>query len=308
MNTNPYLPEGYTGKHIIPAHMEDLKKAAETGQIMEGLVTRCDAFRNLFVTFGLHVGMIPWNETCIGAKEGKIKDIAVISLVGKPICFKVIAVNEKSNPPLILLSRRLAQSEALDYFLSNKQAGDILPAIVTHLAQFGAFVDIGCGIISMIGLENISVARIFHPSERFCVGQRIFCVISSIDRETERISLTHKELLGTFLQNAAKFSAGDTVTGIIRSIKPYGLFIELAPNLSGLSEYNENYITGDTVSVYIKSINPNKMKIKLSIIGRVWENPLPLTFTYYLIDEHMDHWVYSPPGCVKVIETIFIDS
>jgi small subunit ribosomal protein S1 len=82
----------------------------------------------------------------------------------------------------------------------------------------------------------------------------------------------------------------------------------LAPNLSGLSEYNENYITGDTVSVYIKSINPNKMKIKLSIIGRVWENPLPLTFTYYLIDEHMDHWVYSPPGCVKVIETIFIDS
>jgi small subunit ribosomal protein S1 len=83
-----YLPEGYTGKHIIPAHMEDLKKALRPVKIMEGLVTRCDAFRNLFVTYGLHVGMIPWNETCIGAKEGKIKDIAVISFGGKAHCFK----------------------------------------------------------------------------------------------------------------------------------------------------------------------------------------------------------------------------
>jgi small subunit ribosomal protein S1 len=308
MNSIPYLPEGYSGKHIIPVQMEDLKKAVSTGQVMEGLVTRCDSFRNLFVSFGIHMGMIPFSETCIGAKEGNVKDIAVISLVGKPVCFKVIAINEKSSPPLILLSRRLAQMESLDYFMNRTREGDVLPAVITHLAQFGAFADIGCGIISMIGIENISVARIFHPSERFSVGQKIYAVVSSIDRTKKRVTLTHKELLGTWQQNASKFSAGDTVTGIIRSIKPYGLFIELTPNLSGLSEYNDKYITGDTVSVYIKSITSEKMKIKLSIIGRVCDSPFPSPFEYFLPGEHIDRWVYSPPGCEKIIETVFIPS
>lgn len=306
MKSNPYLPEGYSGKHLNPAGINDLRRAMQTGQIMEGPVIRCDSFRNLFISIGNHVGMIPWNETSIGAKDGKLKDIAVISLVGKPVCFKIVAVNEKASPPLILLSRRLAQEEALDNLVQNMSPGDILPARITHLAQFGAFADIGCGIISMIGIENISIARIFHPSERFEVGQRIYAVISNIDRETNRITLTHKELLGTWAQNAEKFKPGDTVTGIVRSIKPYGLFIELAPNLSGLSEASEEYITGDKVCVYIKSVIPEKMKIKLSIIGRIPETPAPAPFEYRLPGDHIDRWVYSPPDCIKTVETVFI--
>lgn len=302
---NPYLPEGYSGKRLDPVNINDLRRAMQTGQILEGVAIRCDSFRNLFISLGSHVGMIPWNETSIGTKEGKVKDIAVISLVGKSVCFKVVAVNEKSNPPLILLSRRLAQEEALAYLMEKKQPGDVIPAKVTHLAQFGAFADIGCGIISMIGIENISIARIFHPSERFDVGQNIYAVISRIDRSENRIYLTHKELLGTWLQNAKSFKCGDTVTGIVRSIKPYGLFIELAPNLSGLSEPSDEYITGDVVCVHIKSIIPDKMKIKLSIIGRIPEKPALEAFKYYLPGEHIDRWVYSPPGCKKTVETVF---
>ncbi len=306
MISNPYLPEGYSGKRINPVQINDLRQAMHNGRILEGPVIRCDSFRNLFISVGNHVGMIPWSETSIGAKEGKIKDIAVISLVGKPVCFKVVAVNEKANPPLILLSRRLAQEEALAYIMEKKRPGDVIEAKITHLAQFGAFVDIGCGLTSMIGIENISVARIFHPSERFQVGQKIYAVISRIDRIDNRIYLTHKELLGTWLQNAEKFKSGDTVTGIVRSIKPYGLFIELSPNLSGLSEASEEYITGDIVCVYIKSIIPEKMKIKLSIIGRISEKPSLDTFEYYLPGEHIDRWVYSPPSCQKIVETVFI--
>ena len=85
----------------------------------------------------------------------------------------------------------------------------------------------------------------------------------SVDVENRRITLTHRELLGTWEENAALFAAGETVRGIVRSVEPYGVFIELAPNLSGLAENREGLTPGTPVSVYIKSILPQRMKIKL---------------------------------------------
>ena len=51
--------------------------------------------------------------------------------------------------------------------LDNLKSGDIISACVTHLEPFGAFVDIGCGVVSFIGIENISVSRITHPIRAF---------------------------------------------------------------------------------------------------------------------------------------------
>ena len=61
-------------------------------------------------------------------------------------------------------------------------------------------------------------------------------------------------------QNAALFSVGETVRGVVRSIEPYGVFIELTPNLSGLAEPRADLHPGMAVSVYIKSILPQRMK------------------------------------------------
>ena len=60
-------------------------------------------------------------------------------------------------------------------------------------------------------------------------------VVKSIDRETGRIYVSHKELLGTWEENANNFNIGQTVSGIVRSIEPYGIFIELASNLAVLA-------------------------------------------------------------------------
>lgn len=54
------------------------------------------------------------------------------------------------------------------------------------------------------------------------------------------------------------FSTGETVGGIVRSIEPYGIFIELAPNLAGLAEPRENVRVGQAASVYIKALIPEK--------------------------------------------------
>lgn len=92
----------------------------------------------------------------------------------------------------------------------------------------------------------------------------IRAVIKSI--ENGRISLSHKELLGTWEENANSFCAGETVAGIVRSVENYGAFVELAPNLAGLAESKDGVKAGQQASVYIKSIIPEKMKIKIIII------------------------------------------
>jgi small subunit ribosomal protein S1 len=118
--------------------------------------------------------------------------------------------------------------------------------------------------------------------------------------------MTHKELLGTWSENAEHFSVGQTVSGIVRSIEPYGIFVELAPNLAGLAEYRDDICAGGSASVYIKNIIPDKMKVKLVIVDTF---PAPemkeKCFDYKISSGHIDKWVYSPEECSKIIETDF---
>ena len=172
----------------------------------------------------------------------------------------------------------------------------------------------GCGIISLLSIDCISVSRISHPSDRFSIGQHIKTVIKSIDQESGRIYVTHKELLGTWMENASIFTVGQTVAGIVRSIEDYGIFVELTPNLAGLAEIRENSQdmqlarVGARVAVYIKSIIPDRMKIKLVIID-TYKGASPAKRVKYYVDtdtvRHIDYWRYSPDGNVKVIESIF---
>ena len=132
-------------------------------------------------------------------------------------------------------------------------------------------------------------------------------VISGIDEETGRISLTHRELLGTWEQNAAGFAPGETVCGIVRSVEDYGVFIELTPNLSGLAEQRFPVVPGETVSCYIKSILPERMKIKLNLIDHIGHiSTVPPPLSYYIDNGHLSFWQYSPETCTtRIIRTQF---
>lgn len=306
MDFSRYIPEGRRIERerntAILSSEENLKKAAITGEIVEGRAVRCDSNKNLLVDLGGMEGIIPYSETAIGAESGNLRDIAIISQVGKPICFKVRVV----EPGRAVLSRRAAQEEAMSFFLKELRCGDILPVKVTHLEPFGAFVDMGCGIVSLIGIENISVSRISHPSDRFCTGQDVFAVVLSIDSALKRIALSHRELLGTWEENAQLFGPGETVAGIVRGIEEYGSFIELTPNISGLAEKREGLKEGDGVSVYIKSIISERMKIKLLVIDSFGQAKPSQNNRYFITEGHLDHWKYSPDSCDrKVIERYF---
>ena len=189
-------------------------------------------------------------------------------------------------------------------YISKLVCGDIINARVTHLEPFGAFVDIGCGIPSLIPIDLISVSRISHPSDRFVTGQSIKAAVKTID--SGKITLTHKELLGTWQENADMYSMGETVTGIVRSVEDYGIFVELAPNLAGLAEVRDGVEAGNMVSVYIKAIIPEKMKIKLIIVDSFTaEKKKPLPYKYFNDSGHIDSWIYSTESCLKNVRTDF---
>ena len=385
-----FLPEGRRletpENRAACASLSGLLSARDRDQILEGVALSCSPEHDLTVALGPFIGVIPRPETAVGVAEGTVRDIAILSRVGKPVCVLVERVMEGPDGPRLLLSRRRAQvlarealmdrlrpgmvlpctvthlepfgafvdmgcglvsmigieqisvsriphpacrftvegleeadgalrprlsrrraqRAALDAMLAGLRPGMVIPAVVTHLEPFGAFVDIGCGVPSLIGIENISVSRIPHPGQRFRVGQAVCAAVLDLDPRAERIYLTHRELLGTWAENAARFQPGMTVPGIVRGVKDYGAFVELTPNLSGLAERKAGLAEGQRVSVYIKAILPERMKIKLLAIDTLppLEGPAPLE--YFITQGRLEKWKYAPPGCVKVgAETVF---
>ena len=282
--------------------LTELTLAKEKGEILEATAYMCDSDHNLLVNLGEINGVIPRVEGAVGIAEGKTKEIALISRVGKSVCFTVEEIHTGEHP-YALLSRKNAMKRCQSEFLSRLTAGDIIDARITHLENFGAFCDIGCGNIALLPIDSISVSRISHPKDRFKTGDDIRVIVKNID-DMGRITLSHKELLGTWEENAALFSAGETVSGIVRSVESYGIFVELAPNLAGLAESKEGVQVGDTAGVYIKSILPDKMKVKLIIIDS-FEKTETQPFKYFYEGDRIEKFTYSPKAAPKLIETIF---
>ncbi len=282
-----------------------LAEAMRDQKILEAKAVMCDSKHDLIVDFKFMKGIIPREEGAIGIKDGSVRDIAVISRVNRPVCFLVQDfIRDEYGRITALLSRRAAQEKCREEYLDRLTPGDVLDARITHIEPFGAFADIGCGVVSLLPIDSISVSRIEHPRERFSVGMDIKAVVKS--RENSRITLSHKELLGTWEENAAKFKPGETVAGIIRSIENYGVFVELTPNLAGLAEVKENIFPGQQASVFIKSILPARMKVKLIIIETFdGEACKPSPPEYFFHGSHMDQFVYSPLESEKLTVTTF---
>lgn len=302
-----YRPEGTVRAEERPylETEQGLTRAKEEGLILQARCTLCDSGHNLYVDLGSMSGYIPREEAAIGIREGTVKDVAIITRVNKMVSFVVKGFMTVGNRRMALLSRREAQERCLDYLLETLEPGMVVDARVTHLEQFGAFVDLGCGVISMIPIDRISVSRIRHPDHRFVCGMHIKAVVLQVDRENKRFLLSHKELLGTWEENVCQFEAGQTVGGIIRSVENYGIFVELAPNLAGLAELTEQAEVDRYVGVYIKSILPEKMKVKLAIVDLGDPITKPAPFTYFFTGDRMERWIYSPPECERIIEEIF---
>lgn len=284
---------------------EELNHCIATGEILQSTALAYDTERRLRFELGGQRGYMPYQE-CLAVAEGEsIKDIAVLTRVGRPTCFVITGTTQDENgEEAYLLSRAAAQRLCHRQYLDPLEPGSVIPCTVTHIENFGAFCDIGCGISALLPIDCLSVSRISSPNDRVQVGQQLLCAIKNRDAQG-RIVLTLRELLGTWSENAACFAAGETVVGIVRSVEEYGVFIEIAPNLAGLAEADPSLHPGQAVSVYIKNILPDKMKIKLVVVNKSLSQPLRFEPHYFVTRGRLKKWIYSTPQSRKQIETIF---
>ena len=299
-----YRAEGLCRNANTLTH-EEWERCIAAGEVLQSTALAYDTDRCLRFEIAGHRARMPFAECVDTAPGEEIKDIAVLTRVGRPTCFVVTGSQRDENgEEIYLLSRAAAQRQCKRQYLDTLEAGGVLPCTGTHIEGFGAFCDIGCGIAALLPIDCLSVSRISSPADRVRVGQQLLCAIKNRDAQG-RIVLTLRELLGTWSENAACFAPGETVVGIVRSVEEYGVFIEIAPNLAGLAEADPTLTPGQTVSVYIKNILPDKMKIKLVVVNKNLGQPLRFEPHYFVTRGRIKKWIYSTPQSRKQIETVF---
>lgn len=256
MNTFKFFPEGWKSGCLTG-----------TGDIFQGIVEKCDENYNLYVKLDNGVtGVIP-REEVEGINLGKDNLPKVNLCAGKVNKYVQFKQKGKDGDNLIF-SRKDVQNEVLEFVKSDLQVGQTVNGIVKNITPYGAFVDIGGGVVGLVHIEDLSVARIKSPFERIKIGQKIDIMVKSVDRETGRVNLSYKEILGSWEDNVQRFSVGMATKGIVRETEKNknGIFIELAPNLVGMAEYKDGLSYGERIDVAIKKIDFGKRKIKLIVL------------------------------------------
>ena len=254
MNTFKFFPEGWKDENLI-----------NTNDIFQGIVEECDENYNLHVKTENNIeGIIPREEVEeINVQEDGLPKINLcIGKVHKYVQFKI----KEKNEDKLICSRKEVQREVLDYIKTDLQEGQNVNGIVKNIRPYGAFIEIGGGVVGLAHIEDLSVARIKTPFERLKIGQKVNIVVKSIDRNTGKVTLSYKDTLGTWEENAKEFKVGMKTKGIVRETEKNknGIFIELRPNLVGMAEYKEGLEYGQNINVLIKKIDYDRKKVKLA--------------------------------------------
>ncbi|KYH29101.1 MULTISPECIES: 30S ribosomal protein S1 [Clostridium] len=210
------------------------------------------------------------------ASNSFVKDLN--QFVGKNLVVKVIEFDEKKRR--VVLSRKEVErkeaEEKKETLWNSLKKGEKRTGIVSRLAKFGAFVNLG-GVDGLIHNSDLSWKRVNHPSEVVKEGDKVEVYVIDFDKEKGRISLGLKDVEGDPWNNAAfKYKVNDILEGTVVRLLDFGAFVEIEPGIEGLvhvTEITDENIAkpsqvlkiGDKVKVKILEINPEEKKMALSI-------------------------------------------
>lgn len=249
--------------------LEELQNIKENQQVLDMYIEEIDENLNMIGKIGKNVkAIIPRGEaSSVVGEDGLVEEKFIVNKVGKvlPVCIKDIIQDD--NGVHLIMSKRILELKVRKWMYLHLKPGIKLRGIVVGLKDYAAFVDVGGGVTGILKLQDMSESRLTNASDMFKLGQRINVVVKRYDRDTGRIELSYKELLGSFEENVKEFKEGDIVEGIVRNRIKSGVFVELKPNVIGIAEHVNGIESNQKVLVSIKKINLEKKKIKLIIIG-----------------------------------------
>ncbi|MEO6391989.1 MAG: 30S ribosomal protein S1 [Pyrinomonadaceae bacterium] len=231
----------------------------------------------------VHVSEMSWSK--------RAKHPSKIVNNGETVNVEVLGIDSKARR--ISLGMKQAQTNPWDTLRERYHVGDRVNGRVRNLTDFGAFIEVEEGVDGLVHVSDISwTKRIKHPGELLKKGQEIDAVITSIDSENRRLSLSIKDLepnsWDLFVTN---HKPGDVVQGKIARFANFGAFVELGDNLEGLchiSELSEERANkpedvvqiGQEMEFRILRIEPESKKIGLSARAAHADEQIVDTKTY----------------------------
>ncbi|EGK10946.1 30S ribosomal protein S1 [Psychrobacter sanguinis] len=254
------------------AEREELLNKLEEGIEVEGIVKNLTDY-GAFVDLGgidglLHITDMAWR---------RIKHPSEVVEVGQDLKVKVLKFDRERNR--VSLGLKQLGTDPWDNVSGTYPVGSIVKARVTNLTDYGCFAEISDGIEGLVHVSEMDhTNKNIHPSKVVQIGDEVDVMILDIDEERRRISLGIKQTLpNPWEEFDKKFDRGDKLTGTIKSITDFGIFIGLDGGIDGLVHlsdisWNEageeairNYNKGDTVEAMVLSVDAEANRISLGI-------------------------------------------
>lgn len=216
----------------------------------------------------LHITDMSW---------GRISHPSDLVKLGDEIDVVVIGI-DRQNEKVSLGLKQKSQNpwELVDqkYAVGNQVRGKVV-----NILQYGAFVELEPGIEGLVHISELSwTKRVNHPSELLKVGDEVEVVILNLDKDGKKISLGIKQAQeNPWSRVSDKYRANDRVSGVVRNLTDYGVFVELEPGIDGLIHISDLSWThkvtkpsdilkkGDTVEVMVLSVDQEAQKISLGV-------------------------------------------
>ena len=249
--------------------LEEVRKAAEEGTVMEGVVTETNKGGVIVLVKGVKV-FVPRSQATMRRDEdinALVKQnvkLVITECAGRKIVGSINKVTAEANA---------AKREA---FWSTVEVGKTYTGVVKSLTAYGAFVDVG-GVGGLCHISELSWNRIKHPSEVVNVGDTIEVYVKALDTENHKVSLGYKKAEDNpwvKLQN--EYPIGSVFTAPVVSITKFGAFVRILPGIDGLvhiSEISNERVekvsdvlkVGDEVKVKLLDVDFDKKRISLSM-------------------------------------------
>lgn len=254
------------------AERQQLLESLHDGQELDGIVKNLTDY-GAFIDLGgidglLHITDISWK---------RVKHPSELLSVGQEVKVKVLNFDSERNR-VSLGMKQLGNDPWVD-LVDRYPEGKQLSGKVTNITDYGCFVEIEEGVEGLVHMSEMDwTNKNIHPSKVVALGDEVNVMVLEIDQDRRRISLGMKQCVNNPWQDfSSKHAKGDKVSGKIRSITDFGIFIGLTGDIDGLvhlsdiswsmsgEEAVKQYKKGQEVEAVILAIDAERERISLGM-------------------------------------------